>query len=77
MSSAEIVGIIIIFFGVFVIILGLILRFWRRPGSLGRLPGDINIKRRNVNIYLPVITSLLISLILTIILNLILWSIKC
>ena len=37
---------------------------------LGRLPGDLSFGRGNVQVYIPLATSLLISLILTIVLNL-------
>ena len=40
--------------------------------SIPRLPGDIVIKRRNVTVFLPLGTSLLLSIVLTIILNLLL-----
>lgn len=35
---------------------------------LGRLPGDITIRRGNVTIYLPIVTSILISIVLTVVL---------
>lgn len=42
------------------------------PGldRLGRLPGDILIQRGTTTIFIPIVTSILISLALTIILNL-------
>ncbi|KIL46117.1 DUF2905 domain-containing protein [Jeotgalibacillus campisalis] len=33
--------------------------------KLGRLPGDFVIKRENMTIYFPIVTSILISVILT------------
>jgi hypothetical protein len=36
---------------------------------LGRLPGDIVIRRDGVTIYIPIVTSLLVSLFLTILLS--------
>jgi hypothetical protein len=38
---------------------------------LGRLPGDILIKRGNGTIYIPITTSILVSVILTILANLV------
>ena len=38
--------------------------------SMPRLPGDIVVKRRNITIFLPLGTSLLLSIVLTIVLNL-------
>jgi hypothetical protein len=42
------------------------------PGldRLGRLPGDIFIQRGNTTIFIPIVTSIVISVALTIILNL-------
>jgi hypothetical protein len=41
--------------------------------GFGRLPGDIVIQRENSTIYIPIVTSLLISLVLTAALNLVWW----
>ena len=49
--------------------LGLVL--WLVPG-LGRLPGDVYVRRGNFSLYFPYVTSLLLSLVLTLILNLLL-----
>ena len=37
---------------------------------LGRLPGDIYLKRENFTVYLPITTSILLSIVLTVILSL-------
>lgn len=39
--------------------------------NLGRLPGDVYIRREGYSVYFPLATSILVSLILTLILNLI------
>jgi hypothetical protein len=43
------------------------------PGldRLGRLPGDIFVQRGNVTIFVPIVTSLVLSILLTVVLNLI------
>lgn len=41
-------------------------------GQLGRLPGDIVIKKENFSFYFPIVTSILISVVLTLIS--LLWS---
>jgi hypothetical protein len=55
---------VLIVLGVTVLLAGL---FWpwlaRLP--IGRLPGDFAIHRQNVNIYIPLATSLLASVVLT------------
>jgi hypothetical protein len=37
---------------------------------LGRLPGDIAVRRGNVSFYFPVVTSIVLSILLTLILSL-------
>jgi Protein of unknown function (DUF2905) len=64
-------GKILLGFGVLLVILGGILLVagnlsWKVPW-LGRLPGDIYVRRDNWTFYFPLATSLLISLILTLV----------
>jgi hypothetical protein len=54
--------------GALLVVIGVVLVFGSRlPGlsGLGRLPGDMFIKRDNFTFYFPVTTGILISLILT------------
>ncbi|MGB5994471.1 MAG: DUF2905 domain-containing protein [Candidatus Deferrimicrobiaceae bacterium] len=44
---------------------GLLFIFADRVGWIGRLPGDIIIKRENFTFYLPLATGILISVVLT------------
>ncbi len=63
----------VLLMGVILVFLGLLLTFAERsPMPIGRLPGDIVIKRDGMTFYFPIVTSLLLSVILTIALNLIL-----
>ncbi len=55
--------------GIILIIAGLLFPFVMKLG-LGKLPGDILIKRGSFTFYFPVVTSIVISLLLTLILNL-------
>lgn len=57
----------LILLGVILILLGLIWPWLSRLG-LGHLPGDIHIKRDNVDFYFPLASSILISLILSLLL---------
>jgi hypothetical protein len=41
---------------------------WISQLPLGRLPGDIHIKRDGVDFYFPLVTSLLVSLVLSLLL---------
>jgi hypothetical protein len=49
---------------------GLLLLFADRIPWLGRLPGDLVIRRERWTLYLPLATMLLVSLVLTLLLNL-------
>ena len=60
--------------GVGLIVVGLVL--WaamRLPvfQNLGRLPGDILIERGNTTVFVPIVSSILLSILLTIIVNLV------
>jgi Protein of unknown function (DUF2905) len=61
---------VLIVFGLTLVALGLL---WPIIGKLGlgRLPGDIVIERENFRLYLPLVTSLLISVVLSLVLWLI------
>jgi len=58
--------------GVVLIVLGVILGYGDLFSSLrlGRLPGDISIKRESFSFYFPLTTCILISLILSLVLYL-------
>jgi hypothetical protein len=64
------IGRALVIFGVVIVVIGVILIFADRIPFIGRLPGDIVIRRRNVTFYFPVVTMILLSILLTIILNL-------
>ena len=55
----------LIIVGLFLIVLGVLLSFGVNFKWLGRLPGDIYIKRDNFTFYFPLTTSIVISIILT------------
>ena len=71
MSEFSGMGKFLILIGVIIIALGLILTFLPKIPYLGRLPGDIYIKKGNFTFYFPLATSILLSILLTILLNLI------
>lgn len=56
--------------GIVLIIVGLAVFFMGKMPHIGRLPGDILVKKDNFTFYFPIVTSVVISIILTIILNL-------
>ena len=68
----EGIGKILLIVGGVIIVLGLVLVFSSHIPFLGKLPGDIIIKRDNFSFYFPVVTFILISIVLTVIVNIIL-----
>lgn len=58
----------LIVIGLIIIVLGAILVFAGKVPWLGRLPGDITIKKENFTFYFPLATSILLSLLLSFIL---------
>ena len=61
----------LIIFGVVLIVFGVILLFADKIPWLGRLPGDITIKRDTFTVHIPIVSCLIVSVVLTVILNLI------
>lgn len=58
-----------IIIGIVIVIIGVILLFSDRlPFNLGRLPGDMTIKKENFTFYFPLSTSILISIALSLLL---------
>ena len=65
-------GKLLLIVGGVIIIVGLILVFSQHMLFLGKLPGDITIKREGFSFYFPVVTFLILSILLTILVNVIL-----
>ena len=66
------IGKILLIVGGIIIIAGLVLIFSHHIPFLGKLPGDIVVKKDNFSFYFPLVTFLLISIVLTIIINVVL-----
>lgn len=64
------IGKSLIIIGVVLILIGAIISVSSRIPFIGRLPGDIYIKRDNFTFYFPLATSILISIIISLILYL-------
>lgn len=61
----------LISFGILLLVIGSFLFFLGKLGiDVGKLPGDIIIKKENFAFYFPLATSIVISILLTIVLNL-------
>jgi hypothetical protein len=68
----ENIGKMFVFLGVILIFIGLLFIFFEKlPFGIGKLPGDIYIKRDNFTFYFPITTSILISIFISLILILI------
>ena len=63
-------GKFLILFGTIVVIVGIILLISPKIPWLGRLPGDILIRRKNFTFYFPLATSIVLSIILTVLISL-------
>ncbi|MDZ7269632.1 MAG: DUF2905 domain-containing protein [candidate division KSB1 bacterium] len=63
-------GRLLLILGVLLVAAGLVLTHAKSLSWLGRLPGDILIRRGNFTFYFPLVTSLVLSLVLTLLLHL-------
>ena len=60
----------LIFIGGSIFILGLILLVFGKVPGVGKLPGDIYIKKENMSFYFPITTCIILSILITLILRL-------
>jgi hypothetical protein len=60
-------GKLLVVCGIFMVGLGLLI-MWGFP--VGRLPGDVVVRRGNFSFYFPIVTSILLSVLLTLLLYL-------
>jgi len=63
-------GRFLIIFGIVIAAVGFLLLTAPKIPWLGRLPGDILIRKKNFTLYFPLATSIVLSIILTVLLNL-------
>lgn len=66
----EGMGKALIIIGLLLIVIGVAIAFGPRIPFIGRLPGDIYIKKDNFTFYFPLASSILISVIITLIMYL-------
>ncbi len=62
---------IIIVIGVVLILIGVAMLFIQKVPFLGKLPGDILIKKENFTFYFPLTTGIIVSIIISLILYII------
>jgi hypothetical protein len=60
----------LIIFGAIMVLVGVLLVFSGKIPFLGRLPGDIVVRKGGFTLYAPLMTGLILSLLLTLALNL-------
>jgi hypothetical protein len=63
------IGKILVGFGVLLILVGVTFLALDRVGILGRLPGDIHLRKQNLEFHFPLATSIVVSVILTLVLT--------
>ncbi len=66
MNPMHDLGKMLLIFGILMVIVGCFLMFGSKIPLIGKLPGDIVIKRGNFTFYFPLATSILLSVLLTI-----------
>jgi len=70
MFGLSSIGKFIITVGILLVITGMLIASVDKLPFLGRLPGDIFVRKGNFSFYFPVVTCLVLSVVLTILLNL-------
>jgi hypothetical protein len=68
--SFTVLGKILMASGTLLFVVGLLFTVGARFG-LGQLPGDLSFRRGNTSIYVPVVTSILLSIGLTVLINIV------
>lgn len=61
---------LLIFAGIILVLIGAVLYFFKEIPFLGKLPGDIQINRKNFSFYFPITSCIILSVILSLILYL-------
>jgi len=64
------IGKMFIVLGIILVIVGIAISLGDKIPFIGKLPGDIMIKKERFSFYFPITTSIIISIILTILLSL-------
>ncbi|PLV59471.1 DUF2905 domain-containing protein [Thermotoga sp. KOL6] len=65
------IGRFLILMGLILVVFGVLLLLFEKIPFLGKLPGDIVIRKKNFVFYFPLMTSLIISVVISLILYLI------
>jgi len=65
MENFQGLGKFLMVIGIVIFLIGTLLMFFNKIPFLGKLPGDIVIKKDNFTLYFPIVTSIIISIILS------------
>ncbi len=65
MNGVSSIGKLLMLVGVILLALGVLLTFIGKIPGIGRLPGDIVVKRGNFTFFFPVTTCIILSIILS------------
>ncbi len=71
MAGFSQLGKLLIILGIIIIFVGIFISFMPKIPYLGKLPGDIHIKKKNFIFYFPLTTSIIVSILASIILTVI------
>ncbi len=63
-------GKILIIFGIFIVLVGVILLYGNKIPLIGKLPGDILIKKDNFTFYFPLTTLIIVNVLIFILMYL-------
>jgi hypothetical protein len=66
-------GKLLLLFAVVIGIVGLLLIIMGNGPFLGKLPGDLVIRRGGSTFFFPIVTCIILSVVLTVLINLVLW----
>ena len=67
-EAVAVSGRVLIVIGIVIVIVGILVTVIPKVPYLGRLPGDIFIKRENFVFYFPLATSVIVSIIISLVL---------
>jgi hypothetical protein len=67
------IGKLLLLFAVIIGIVGLLLIIMGNVPFLGKLPGDLVIRRGGSTFFFPIVTCIILSVVLTVLINLVLW----
>lgn len=71
MENFSAIGKSILLIGIIIAIIGALIMLSPKIPFIGKLPGDLYYKKKNITIYFPLATSILLSLLISLILYLI------